>query len=79
MKHQTFPSIRQRSAEECLFHMPTIARVATDEWARGFASSVMRQSRRKGWNPTPKQLGMMRRMVAELFRHEADEDFTVIE
>ena len=79
MKHATFPDLRQRTTDECLHHMPAVARLASDEWARGFASSILRQSRRKGWNPTPKQLGMMRRMVAELFQLSGDDDLIVIE
>lgn len=78
MKHATFPNTGQRSAEECLFWMPRIASMATNAWAKDFASSVVKQSRRRGWQPSGKQLGVMRRLVAELFQHEAD-DFTVIE
>ena len=42
---------------------------AASKWTRGFAKSVLRQSRRRGWEPTPKQLAMMRRLVAELFEN----------
>lgn len=79
MRHDTFPKIGDRSAEECLFWMPRIAADAPDEWARGFASSIIRQSRRKGWKPSGKQLGVMRRMVAELFNHGAEVGFDLIE
>ncbi|WP_054304655.1 hypothetical protein [Gemmobacter sp. LW-1] len=74
MKHATFPQTGERSVAECLYWLPTIAKTATNEWAQTFAASIMAQSRRRGWKPTPKQLAMMRRMVAELFVHRADDD-----
>lgn len=60
---------RPRTAEECLFHWPTVLRLATDEWAKGFAASIAKQSQRPRWQPTDKQLSLMRRMVGELFSH----------
>ncbi|WP_421906758.1 hypothetical protein [Mameliella sp.] len=66
--------------ERLLHYMPTIAREATNEWAKGFAGSVLRQSRRRGWEPSPKQLSMMRRLVSDLFAHGYDEgEIDVIE
>lgn len=66
--------------EELLFHMPTVARVATSDWAKGFAQSIARQSRRRGWHPSPKQEALMRRLVAELFHaQEGDDDAQLIE
>jgi hypothetical protein len=41
--------------------------MARDEWAKGFAESVLKQSRRRGWHPSAKQLAAMQRMVSELF------------
>ncbi len=38
----------------------------TQGWARGFALSIQRDRKKPGWMPSPKQLAMMRRMVAEL-------------
>ena len=61
-----------RSIEEALYHMPTVARLATDTWAKGFAESIVRQSRRRGWRPSAKQLALMRRMVGELFTRRDD-------
>ncbi|MBY6163250.1 hypothetical protein KUV73_20370 [Mameliella alba] len=55
--------------ERLLHHMPTIAREATNEWAKSFAGSIVRQSKRRGWKPSPKQLSMMRRLVSDLFAH----------
>lgn len=58
--------------ERLLHHMPTVASLAENEWAAGFAKSIARQSHRPGWNPTPKQLSMMRKLVADLFAHGPD-------
>jgi hypothetical protein len=82
MKHVTFPETGERSAQECLYWFPTIAKTATNTWAQSFAHSVMAQSRRRGWKPTPKQLAMMRKLVAEFFRsvrNDDGEDFSLIE
>lgn len=68
------PIPRERTADECLFHWQTICRVAKDKWATDFAHSIAKQSRRRGWKPTPKQLAFMRRMVSDLFLYRADDD-----
>ena len=59
--------IRPHSLEELLFHMPTVERQAESTWAKSFAASVRKQSRRPRWKPSPKQEALMRRLVAELF------------
>lgn len=74
MKHVIFPNPTERSADECLFWFPQIARAATNSWARDFANSIVVQSRRRGWKPSPKQLTLMRRLVAEWFVHRSDGD-----
>ena len=56
-----------RSIEEALYHMPTVARLATNEWAKSFAQSIVKQSRRRGWRPSARQSALMQRMVSELF------------
>ena len=63
-----------RTIEELLFHMQAAARAAGTAWARDFANSIATQSRRRAWNPTEKQLGIMRRMVSEMFTVRRDED-----
>lgn len=75
------PIARLRTADECLFHWNAVIKVATDEWAMGFAKSIKGQSRRRGWLPTPKQLNLMRSMVSALFadRDGADDDPSLIE
>ena len=60
--------------ERLLWHMPTVARLAEDEWAAGFAQSVVKQSRRRNWKPSDKQLSMMRRLVSDLFAYRSDQD-----
>lgn len=35
-------------------------------WSRGFALSIQRDRKRPGWMPSPKQLAVMQRLVAEL-------------
>ncbi len=61
-----------RSIEEALYHMPTVAKLATNEWAKSFAESIVRQSRRRGWRPSAKQSALMQRMVSELFTRRDD-------
>lgn len=65
--------------ERLIWHMPTVAERATDPWAKSFATSIARQSRRRGWRPTPKQAAMMRRLVSDLFTYGGDDDGAVIE
>ncbi len=83
MRHATFPILAPRNIEELLFHMPTVAKTAGTDWAKGFALSVIGQSRRRNWRPTDKQVAMMRTMVSELFTmaraYEADDDLSLIE
>ncbi|MGR3478031.1 MAG: hypothetical protein ACU0EX_10895 [Sulfitobacter sp.] len=66
--------------ERLLFYMPNVAEAATTDWARGFAQSVTKQARRKGWKPSDKQLNIMREMVSDLFANRAvDTDGEVLE
>ena len=59
--------------ERLLHHMPTVASFAENEWAAGFAHSVLAQSRCKNWQPSSKQLSVMRRLVSDLFAYASDE------
>ncbi len=52
-----------------LHYLPTVANSTENEWARKFTRSMLRQSKRPNWKPSPKQLENMRGLVAELF-HE---------
>ena len=66
-----------RSVEERAFHMPAVAQQSENTWAKGFATSIVRQSRSHNWKPSPKQIGVMRRLVADLFTEP--DDFELIE
>lgn len=72
---------RERSVQELMFHWPIVIRRAKDDWSRCFTLSIAAAaSRRPGWRPTPKQLGVMQRLVSELFtRPPEPDDFEVIE
>lgn len=48
-------------------------------WARGFALSIQRDRKKPGWTPTPKQLAVMQRMVAELPMTGTDDEPDLIE
>lgn len=65
-----------RAVEVLLHHMPAVAEKAENDWAANFARSVIRQARRSTWRPSPKQVGIMNRLVTELFQKD---DATVIE
>ena len=56
-----------RTIEELAFHMPAVIQHSANTWAENFARSIVAQSRRRNWNPSPKQIGVMRRLVADLF------------
>lgn len=63
-----------RPVDELLWSWPTVCRMATNEWAKGFALSIMKQSKRRNWNPSPKQHALMNNMVNELYQHRGDFD-----
>lgn len=60
--------------ERLLFHMPTVARLSQNEWASGFAASVIGQSKRKRWTPSQKQLSIMSELVSDLFRSDGEQE-----
>jgi hypothetical protein len=74
MSHYTPNIASGAEIERLLHHMPSVAIHAQNTWAKGFAQSVTKQSRRKGWQPSPKQLSMMRALVSDLFAHAGDDD-----
>ena len=81
MIHCDFPKVSERTLDELLFWWPSIAAKARDEWERGFTQSILVCSRRRGWQPTAKQLGIMQRMVSEWFAAppRAADDLPLIE
>ena len=66
----------RRPIEVLLHHLPGVVARAENEWARGFALSLMRQAKRPTWKPSPKQLLLADKLVSELFR---EDDVDVIE
>lgn len=60
--------------DEIMWSWPTVCRMARDEWTRGFALSIARQAKRRGWEPSPKQFALMRRIVADLYQTRGDFD-----
>lgn len=64
-----------RPVEVLLHHMRSTASSHV-EWEADFARSVLKQSRRRSWNPSPKQAAIMDRLVDDLFN---ENDFNVIE
>ena len=78
MRHDL--SLHARSVDELLHHWPAVLQAAENEWAKSFATSIAKQARRRGWNPTPKQRALMHRMVEQLFAVDDDgDDFRLIE
>jgi len=63
--------------ERILWSWPRVVATARGDWAKGFTASIGKQMRRPGWQPTEKQAGIMRRMVAELYSAPG-EDFDVV-
>lgn len=59
----------ERSLDELLHHWRAVIGAAPKGFSRDFALSIQRHRRRPDWQPTPKQLALMRQMVAELFTH----------
>ncbi|WP_323009823.1 hypothetical protein [Paracoccus sp. (in: a-proteobacteria)] len=53
----------ERSAAECLWLWPTVLHRAAPGQDHDFADRIDHQAARKGWEPSPMQLALMRRMV----------------
>lgn len=53
--------------------LPAVINDAEDQWAIDFARSVLRQSKRPGWKPSPKQEFIMRQLVGEAVRYPSDD------
>lgn len=70
----------QPCLDELLFSMKAIVRRNIGNFAGDFAKSILRQSKRADWTPTPKQLALMRRLVFEHYTGGAQsDDLDVIE
>ena len=57
----------ERNVDELLHHWRTVIGSAPEGWARNFALSIQRARRRPAWEPTEKQLRVMRHLVSDLF------------
>ena len=71
-----------RPVDELLWSLPHILDAGSSEWAKGFIASILRASKRRGWQPTPKQHRMMDRLVADHYRERSaapDDDSSLIE
>ena len=55
-----------RSVEVLLHHMCGCAS-SQNVWEASFAKSILRQSKRKNWQPSPAQEAVMHRIVRGLF------------
>jgi hypothetical protein len=62
---QTQAKMRQ-DVEVILHHWRRVIANCPSGWDRSFALSIMKQSQRGGWMPTPKQYEQMCRMVDDL-------------
>ena len=73
--------VSQSDIDRLVYHMSTVAEHTTGEWARNFARSIIRQSRRRNWKPSSKQVEIMRKLVADVFAQNPDEpgDISVLE
>ena len=65
--------------ERLIYHIQSVASEAANEWAKGFALSKVRHSRRHRWKPSTKQIEVMSRLVAELFAEKQEGEIVVIE
>lgn len=65
--------------ERLLFHMPSVAERATNEWAKVFATDMARRRHWRGWRPSPKQTAVMCAQMAELFSETDEGDFDLFE
>ena len=57
----------ERNVDELLHHWRMVIGSAPEGWARNFALSIQRARRRPAWEPTEKQLRVMRHLVSDLF------------
>jgi len=59
----------QPCADECIYRLRRALRMGRLEpgsWGFNFTRSILRHSKRRNWEPTPKQLHSMRGLLADL-------------
>ncbi|HBD91550.1 MAG: hypothetical protein A2092_15460 [Rhodobacteraceae bacterium GWE1_64_9] len=59
--------MKERCAEECLFHWSAVVKAAGSGWDQQFAAEIAKKAEKPWWRPTAKQLVIMRRMTDALF------------
>ena len=70
--------MRQRNIDELLWCLPTVIG-SVNAWEQSFCKSILRQSRRKGWKPSAKQLHTMHRLVDREFDSSSFEEIDLID
>ncbi|SEN29102.1 hypothetical protein SAMN04488103_104115 [Gemmobacter aquatilis] len=63
--------MKERCAEECLFHWSAVVKAASSGWEQQFAAEIAKKAEKPWWRPTAKQLVIMRRMTDALFYGDA--------
>ena len=59
--------VERMTLDELLVRLgDALRRRRLDCWAAKFATSISRQSRRRGWHPSEKQMNAMRQIVREM-------------
>ena len=59
----------QPSADECTYRLGRalrMGRIIRDDWGHSFTLSILRHSKRPGWEPSEKQLTAMQALLAGL-------------
>lgn len=64
--------MKERCAEECLFHWSAVVKAARSGWDQQFAAEIAKKAEKPWWRPTAKQLVLMRYMTDALFYGDAD-------
>ena len=76
-----FPSVQRvvnhTELKPILQYMRTLASGRDENWATGFARSILRNAKRSSWRPSEKQAAAMRRLFLE--RLGPDEEIQLIE
>lgn len=67
------PASARSELRRLMQEWPVVMRRASDARAQDFAFSIWKQSGEERWQPTLRQLRMMRRMVRDLCAQPADE------
>lgn len=65
----------QAEAERLIHYMPILVRDGNvSDWERTFCASIIHKSRRAGFQPSEKQIGVMKRLVDTFQERELREE-----